>query len=57
MIVNPLGPQVEPVHMKRVMDLLLFVAQAVYHTSPLQLTVLMMAKMLAEETVETLAHQ
>lgn len=55
---NPyIAPLVEPVNMRCIMDLVLFLAQSVYHASPLQLTVLMMAKLLGEDTVETLAHR
>ena len=40
-----------------VLDLLLLVAVSVYHISPLQLTSLMLAKLLAQNTVDTLAYR
>lgn len=55
--VNPLAPTAKPVHMCCVMDLLLFVATSVYRISPLQLTVLMLVKLLSQDTVEALAYR
>ncbi len=39
------------------LDLLLLVAVSVYHVSPVQLTVLMLTKLLAQDTVEALAYR
>ena len=51
------APSMEGVEMLCVMDLVLFVAESVYKTSSLQLTALMMAKLLAQDTVEALAYR
>ncbi len=40
-----------------VLDLLVFLAQAVFRISPVQLAALMMAKLLAQDTVEALAYR
>lgn len=39
-----------------VMDLLVLVGVAVYHVTPVQLTALMLTKLLAQESVEALAY-
>lgn len=43
--------------MERVMDLLVFVAVSIYQVTPVQLTALMLTKLLAQETIETIAYE
>ncbi len=43
--------------MKSVMDLLLYVSTSVYHVSPIQLTLLMLTKLLAQEAIEALTYK
>ena len=43
--------------MECLMDLLVLVGMAVYNISPLQLSMLMLTKLLAWETVEALAYK
>lgn len=47
----------EPVQMESVLDLLVFVAVTVYKVTPLQLTSLMLSKLLAQDTVEALVYK
>jgi len=54
---SPLPPLSDPVHMESVLDLLVFVAVTVYHVNPYQLSALMLAKLLGQDTVEALVYK
>ena len=47
----------EPLPIDSVMDILLLVAVTVYEVNPVQLTLLQLAKLLGQESVETLVYK
>ena len=53
----PLDSPMADIQMDCVMDLLVLVGVAAYHISPVQLTMLMFTKLLAQETVEAMAYK
>lgn len=47
----------EPLPIDSVMDILMLVAMTVYEVNPLQLTLLQLAKLLGQDSIETLVYK